>query len=581
MIGGESDEIVIILSILIVSTALLNGIDDLLIDIVFTHYILKRKNDKKLRSGSDSHQALAEQTIAILVPVWHEAAVIGDMLINNIKSIQYSNYHIFVGLYPNDRETQKEVRRVIQNLKDMQEMDRKKRPEAQIEGCYPEVHMVIGLNRGPTSKADNLNQIYRYIEDYENSSSLKGDNDLKFSIMVLHDAEDVIHPEELKLFNELMTRQHYEFVQTPVFALPQAFWPERDDWSNMQNSFVSENEKDLFIRGRVSSMLMRVNHVSATILKKVHHYLVSAVYLEEFAEAHTKDLVSRWRIGGLVPSAGVGTGIARSALKKLLDDRSDGMLFNPYHLTEDYEIALKLHREGVSHCFWNQRGSGHAYIATREYFPQTLREAIWQKSRWVMGVVYQSMFPGIERSVAKDFLKSWQGDFATKYTLYRDRKMMLVGNINISSLILSLYLLSFMPLSDFIALGWSGKILHPAIMVLILLLLVERLVVKAISIRAVYGPDQVWGFIIRTLLMIGPLYSFLINLSANIVALIRYICHVLKIRRIKNQRLQQPADNLGEEQKQTIREMIPTWGKTKHRYYCAPEKVAESSGHRG
>ena len=64
---------------------------------------------------------------------------------------------------------------------------------------------------GPTSKADCLNWVYQHLVLYEEQ------NRRAFDVLVTHDAEDLIHPDELRWINYYSAR--YDFVQTPVLAL--------------------------------------------------------------------------------------------------------------------------------------------------------------------------------------------------------------------------------------------------------------------------------------------------------------------------------------------------------------------------
>ena len=65
---------------------------------------------------------------------------------------------------------------------------------------------------GPTSKGDCLNWIYQRMKDYE------ARHRMRFRIVVLHDAEDLIHPESLRVINWFSRR--YAMVQVPVLPLP-------------------------------------------------------------------------------------------------------------------------------------------------------------------------------------------------------------------------------------------------------------------------------------------------------------------------------------------------------------------------
>ena len=142
---------------------------------------------------------------------------------------------------------------------------------------------------------------------------------------MIHDAEDLIHPEELRWINYYAAR--YDFVQTPVLAL-------------------------------------------ATPLRKLTH----GVYCDEFAENHTRDMTVRAILGGFVPSCGVGTGYRRDALERLAR-ASSNRLFEPEALTEDYENGLRLFRLGCSQAFVpisKSSSGGRDFVVTREFFPATL-----------------------------------------------------------------------------------------------------------------------------------------------------------------------------------------------------------------
>ncbi len=73
--------------------------------------------------------------------------------------------------------------------------------------------------------------------------------------------------------------------------------------------------------------------------------LVGATYIDEFAEAHLKDMLVREAIGGLVPSAGVGSAFCRNAFEEIAAQHGQKP-FNPESLTEDYEIGLKFRLAG-------------------------------------------------------------------------------------------------------------------------------------------------------------------------------------------------------------------------------------------
>jgi len=85
-------------------------------------------------AGSDPDQRF----IAIFVPAWDEAAVIGAMLKSTLTRLDYSDYRLFVGCYRNDPATTAAVESVSD----------------------PRVQLVVVEEDGPTTKADCLNHIY-------------------------------------------------------------------------------------------------------------------------------------------------------------------------------------------------------------------------------------------------------------------------------------------------------------------------------------------------------------------------------------------------------------------------------------
>lgn len=263
------------------------------------------------------------------------------MLDHNLSVLRYSNYDVFVGVYPNDPLT---IRAVS-------------------EACvrYPRVHLAVGPHDGPTSKGDCLNQIYRYLEGFEARSHVR------FDVLITHDAEDLIHPDSLRLINWFS--RAYDMIQVPVLPLP--------------------TPPTEFTHG---------------------------LYCDEFAEYQTKDIPVRQILGGFLPSNGVGTGFTRDALEKLAGTRH-GEIFDPSCLTEDYENGYLLHALGASQVFLPLRYDSAGPIATREFFPRTLSAAIRQRSRWVAGIVLQ----GWENH-------GWRVPRSQLYWLWRDRKG-LVGNL--------------------------------------------------------------------------------------------------------------------------------------------------------
>lgn len=222
------------------------------------------------------------------------------------------------------------------------------------------VHVAMLRHGGPTSKGDCLNGIWHRMREYE------ARHGVRFEIVMTHDAEDLVHAESLRLINWFS--RDYQMVQIPVLALPTG-WAE-------------------FTHG---------------------------IYCDEFAEYQQKDIPVRQRLGGFLPSNGVGTGFEREALERLAATRQ-GRAFDSDCLTEDYENGYCLHELGYRQLFVPLRTAA-APVATREYFPRRFRAAVRQRSRWVAGIVLQ----GWQRH-------GWRASRGQVYWLWRDRKG-LVGNL--------------------------------------------------------------------------------------------------------------------------------------------------------
>jgi len=390
-----------------------------------------------------------------MVPAWHEHDVIFSMLSSNARLLRYANYHIFVGVYRNDKRTAAEVKRA--------------------QTIYPNVHMVTVERDGPTSKANCLNEIVGAIFLFE------AKHKVAFEGIVMHDAEDLIHPHELKLLNFLVNK--YEFIQLPVFSFTR---PIRD--------------------------------------------LVGGIYMDEFAEVHTKDLVVRERLGAVIPCAGVSACFSRNAIS-LLADMNNGEVFRTKSFTEDYDVAVRVHELGMRTTFVSNpvgysidvnEDNGQASvvthnlpIATREFFPSDLRAAYRQRGRWLIGIVFQ----GIAEL-------GWRGGLATKYFLLRDRKSLLTN----PTVILGYFVLANLILIEFWLANYGDGMLHPYVLLnsdlviklflVNLFFLVWRLVHRMFFTTRIYG--MIHGLMSAPRLIVASFVNFFATVRATRV----YVGHL-------------------------------------------------------
>lgn len=98
------------------------NVDELLLDLI---YVIKGRNKRQRIPIYELYDKKPRQ-MAIFVPAYRESQVIGDMLRTTLRLVNYphSRYHIFVGLYPNDPDTQAAVAEVAEQFPNVHAVDR-------------------------------------------------------------------------------------------------------------------------------------------------------------------------------------------------------------------------------------------------------------------------------------------------------------------------------------------------------------------------------------------------------------------------------------------------------------------------
>ncbi|VAV90523.1 hypothetical protein MNBD_ALPHA02-1294 [hydrothermal vent metagenome] len=417
---------------------LLSSIDDAFVDIYYILHKIRRKFFiyRKYRPfQAKDILGEKEQYFAIMIPAWQESAVIQAMLKNTLASYNYQKYHIFVGCYPNDPDTIREA--------------------GQLCPAHPNLHISRLTAPGPTSKADCLNQIYADICAFEKNQAIK------FAGYILHDAEDIVHPLELKLYNHLIPRK--DMVQIPVIPL-----------------------------------------------KRPWYDLTGGHYMDEFAENHIKELVVRESLTGHVPSAGVGTALSRRALSVISQDNTV-MPFNVGNLTEDYDLALRLKAADLELIFARFIARPGDIIATREFFPNRIHAVVRQKSRWLMGIAFQGWRQ-----------QKWQGSLALRYALFRDRKGIFTAQLSIAAYFILLNILVVWGMEWLMPNGYhypplvrQGEMLEYLLWAN-LLFLINRALHRMYFTYCLYGPlsallslpRQLWGNILNFMAAQRAIYLY-------------------------------------------------------------------------
>jgi adsorption protein B len=303
-----------------------------------------------------------------------------------------------------------------------------------LEARYPHVHLAVCPHDGPTSKADCLNWIYQRMLLFEENHGVQ------FEIVVTHDAEDLIHPGAFEQINAYS--DSFEMIQIPVLPLPTPF---RD-----------------FVHG---------------------------IYCDEFAEWQIKDMRARQIMGSFVPSNGVGTGFTRRALEKLATAEYN-LIFEPACLTEDYENGLRLHKLGCKQVFVPLARTNDGLVATREFFPRTMRSAIRQRTRWITGIGLQSW----ERH-------GWHGSLAEVYWFWRDRKGLLGNPLSLFTNFLFVYGLLTWLEARLAGVPWglARQTLHTNLLLAALVIQIVQSGVRMVCTGRLYGPLFALGVPLRAI----------------------------------------------------------------------------------
>lgn len=355
----------------------LSGMQDLVYDIgaYWLRFWRQFTYRHKPRLTLERLRAREQQRIAVMVPAWNEGEVVASMVDNIIKRVEYDNYSIFVGTYPNDPATQGCVDRLAKD--------------------FPQIIKVVTARPGPTTKADCLHNVLAAIRSYEETNSIN------YDIILMHDAEDWVHPQEFLLHNYLIPQ--IDVVQIPILPFP-------SPW----------------------------------------HRWVHWIYADEFSENHMKDVPVREKISGFVPYAGTGTGFSRKVIEYLSDEHG-GHVFNESSMTEDYSMSKKIREAGLKSVFvnvvlgdddspwWKPLCNRPMFISNWSYFPMDWTRSVRQKSRWIIGISLQEW----EQT-------GWQGNWLMKENFLKDRKVFIAAFASFLGYIILIYNIFYV----FGYLGW-------------------------------------------------------------------------------------------------------------------------------
>ncbi|KGH31934.1 MULTISPECIES: cyclic di-3',5'-guanylate-activated glycosyltransferase NrfB [Comamonas] len=323
------------IAIVIAVVIFISGLDDLFIDLFYWGRRAWRALTVYSRHEQMNYKALLgvdEKPLAIMVPAWQEHGVIGKMAQLAATTLDYENYHIFIGTYPNDPQTHADVE--------------------QVRAHFPNVHSVVCARPGPTSKADCLNNVLDAIFQFEQRSGIA------FAGFILHDSEDVLSKLELRLFNFLVDRK--DLIQLPVYPLER---PLREfTGGHYLDEFAELHAKDIVVREALVGQVPSAG-VGTCFSRRA---ITALLELGDGVAFDTQSLTEDYDIGFRLKQLGMREIFVRF----------------PVHDADQPADPEQPRRRGRS-------AREASVICVREFFPDTLNAAVRQKSRWITGIVIQ------------------------------------------------------------------------------------------------------------------------------------------------------------------------------------------------
>lgn len=309
---------------------LISGLDDLAVDLMWAGYkAFDYLSGRNVRSPTrDELLAVPERPLAIMFPAWHEADVIGAAVANILATIEYRNFQVFIGTYPNDLDTQREADRLANR--------------------FHNVHKVVTSAPGPTCKADCLNHILAAIRAFEERSGIE------FVGVVMQDAEDVVPTLALHVFNHY--GHEFDLVQIPVLSLLRKWWDLTG--GHYMEEFAEFGAKEMFVRERFAGVVPGCG--VGTFYSRRALALAEATG-ETFS---TRSLTEDYEFSFRMRDASLKMHFARISM------------------------AHQIPARGWRRLLGRTR-TVHELVATREFFPNRFRAAFRQKSRWTVGIALQ------------------------------------------------------------------------------------------------------------------------------------------------------------------------------------------------
>lgn len=202
---------------------LIGAADDLAVDAIWLWLRLTGRAATVRRDRETLRARPLHGPAAVLIPAWHEAAVIGDTIAHLLASWPQGELRLYVGCYRNDPATLAAASAAAQG--------------------DPRLRLVIHDRDGPSTKADCLNRLHAALVTDEARSGRR------FAMVVFHDAEDMVDPAALGLLDEGIAGGA-DFVQLPVEPLVQRHgtWLANHLGSHYCEEFAEAHGKAMVVR---------------------------------------------------------------------------------------------------------------------------------------------------------------------------------------------------------------------------------------------------------------------------------------------------------------------------------------------
>lgn len=197
---------------------LLGAIDEFAVDIAYIWLRLTGRVSTKHLSEDDERRDHLSGQVAVFIPAWREANIIGQTLRHMASNWPQDELRIYLGCYRNDPATL----------------------VAAIDAAVGDARLRIVVHdiAGPSTKADCLNRLYRALEADERRQGFEA------RMVVLHDAEDMVDRAALPVLDRAI--EAADMVQLPVRPEPQ----DSSRWigSHYCEEFTEAHAKGLVVR---------------------------------------------------------------------------------------------------------------------------------------------------------------------------------------------------------------------------------------------------------------------------------------------------------------------------------------------